>query len=99
VLRTAKSWTDFWKQVDREPPQNFAEKTELAVAVHAGERPTGGYVVKILKTYADKEDLVVVYVVQAPSPDSMVTQAITKPWVAAIVPRTDRNVVFQPSPK
>jgi len=97
VLRTAESWAGFWKQVDRELPQNLNEKTELAVVVFAGELPTGGYLVKILKTYADKEDLVVVYVVQAPAPGTYVTQVITTPWAVAILPRTDRNVVFKPS--
>lgn len=99
VLRSARSWAGFWSQVGQDPPRNLNEETEMAVAVHAGERPTGGYVVRILKAEVEAGDLAIVYAVQAPSRDRLATQVMTAPWAVAIVPRTDRNVVFKQGEK
>lgn len=95
VLRSARSWSDFWRQVGENPPQNLNEEKEMAVAVCAGERPTGGYVVRILKASVERESLVIVYAVQAPAPNTFVTQVITAPWAVGIVPRSDRDVIFR----
>jgi len=99
VLRSGRSWAGFWSQVGQDPPRNLNEETEMAVAVHAGERPTGGYVVRILKAEVEAGDLAILFAVQAPSRDRFVTQVVTTPWAVAIVPRTDRNVVFKQGEK
>lgn len=98
VVRSAKAWEGFWQRADQEVPRKLDEAAEMAVVVFAGERPTGGFVVKIVGTYVEQETLVVVYALQAPGPDTLVTQVITHPWGAAIVPRSDRAVVFRQAP-
>jgi len=40
-----------------------------------------------------------VYEERAPGPDQFVTQALTTPWVVAVVPLSDRPVVFKPKAK
>ncbi len=95
VLRSARSWSDFWRQVGEKPPQNLNEEMEMAVEVCAGERPTGGYVVRILTASVEHDSLVIVYAVQAPAPSSFVTQVVTAPWAVGIVPRSDRDVIFK----
>ena len=99
VLRGNDAWAGFWKQVGRDMPRQLDPAAEMAVTVFIGERRTGGYVVQVLSAGVDQDNLVVVYEEQAPGPDQFVTQALTTPWVVAVVPLSDRPVVFQPRAK
>jgi len=99
VLRTTEQWNGFWKQVERDAPRPFDPLKEMAVAIFIGQRPTGGYVPIILSAGVDKEGFVVVYDEGAPGPDKFVTQALTTPWVVAVVPLSDRPVVFRATAK
>jgi len=95
VLRTAEQWDGFWKQVDKDPPRPFDPLKEMAVVIFIGQRPTGGFVPVVLSAGADQDSFVVVYDEGAPGPDKFVTQALTTPWVVAVVPLSDRPVVFR----
>ena len=99
VLRGNEAWADFWKQVSHDLPRRLDPATEMGVAVFIGERPTGGYIVQIVSAAVEKDSLVVVYEEQAPGPDKFVTEALTTPWVVAVVPLSDRPVVFKPKAK
>ena len=99
VIRSANQWETFWQRVDKAVPHKLDEAAEMAVVVFAGERPTGGFIVKITDSFVEKETLVVVYEVQAPGRETFVTQALTHPWGAAILPRSDRPVVFRQAAK
>ncbi len=99
VIRSAKQWETFWQRVDKAVPHKLDEATEMAVVVFAGERPTGGFIVKITDSFVEKETLVVVYEVQAPGRETFVTQALTHPWGTAILPRSDRPMVFRQAAK
>lgn len=95
VLRGNEAWASFWRQVNQDMPRPLDPATEMAVAVFIGQRSTGGYVVQVLSAGVDKDNFVVVYEERAPGPDQFVTQALTTPWVVAVVPLSDRPVVFQ----
>jgi hypothetical protein len=99
VLRGTEAWEGFWTQVRRDLPRRLDPATEMAVAVFIGERRTGGYLVQIISAGVEKDGFVVVYEEQAPGPDKFVTQAFTTPWVVAVVPLSDRPVVFQAKQK
>ncbi len=99
VLRGTEAWAGFWKQVNRDMPRQLDPAAEMAVAVFVGERRTGGYVVQVLSAGVEKDDFIVVYEERAPGPDQFVTQALTTPWVVAVVPLSDRPVVFKPKAK
>jgi hypothetical protein len=99
VLRGNEAWEGFWTQVRRDLPRRLDPAAEMAVAVFIGERRTGGYIVQIISAGVEKDSFVVVYEEQAPGPDKFVTQALTTPWVVAVVPLSDRPVVFKPREK
>lgn len=50
------------------------------VAVFLGQRPTGGYSVKVVNAVVNGGVLTLVVQVKTPGPGSMVTQALTSPW-------------------
>ena len=99
VLRTAGQWNGFWDRVSRDAPRPFDPLKEMAVVICIGQRPTGGFVPTVLAAGVDKGGFVVVYDEGAPGPDKFVTQALTTPWVVAVVPLSDRPVVFRAKAK
>jgi hypothetical protein len=64
----------------------------LAVFISIGERPTGGFKPQIVSASEIDGKYVIVYSEGKPSPDSFVTQALTYPWVIAIVPKSELKV-------
>jgi hypothetical protein len=88
-LRTAEQWLAFWQQVGREPPRALDTSREMGIALFLGEKTTGGYGAEITGVRVHEGRLVMVYRESSPAPDAMVTQALTSPWVVAIVPRSE----------
>ncbi|MBI4061702.1 MAG: protease complex subunit PrcB family protein [Elusimicrobia bacterium] len=77
IATDAAIWTRLWRTLGRKaPPLDF--KKHFAVAVFAGERPTGGYAIEFLDPAPKGRDLVVRYRIKAPS--GFATQAIAQPW-------------------
>lgn len=95
TLQTTEAWDSFWKQVEREMPRPLNPAREMAVAIFLGERRTGGFSVDIIATRAQAGKLIVQFQEKTPAPDMMVTQALTAPWVVAVVPRSDFPVVAE----
>lgn len=95
VLRTADEWNAFWRQVGRDVPRPFDATREMAVAVHSGQKRSGGYTVAIANVGPQDGRLVVEYRETSPAPDMMVTQALTAPWAIAVVTRSELPVVFR----
>ena len=67
----------------------------MAVFISIGERPTGGYQPRVVSATLGDSQFVVVYTDGEPSRDTFVTQALTYPWVVAIVPKTPLTMVTQ----
>jgi len=77
VAADAGAWMRLWLQVGQDaPPLDF--KKYFAVAVFAGERPTGGYTVEFLEPVMKGVDVTVRYRINPPTGFS--TQAIAQPW-------------------
>ncbi len=96
VIRSAKEWTTFWKQVgtDRALPKvDFARS--MVVGVFLGTRPTGGYTVEITNVQVEGQDLVVSYQERKPGADELAAQVITSPYDLAIVDRHEGTVRFK----
>jgi hypothetical protein len=71
------AWTRLWLQIGSDaPPLDF--KKYFAVAVFAGERPTGGYTVEFLEPVVKGSDVTVRYRIKEPT--GFATQAIAQPW-------------------
>lgn len=92
VLRTAAEWDGFWRQMQRPSPRSLDPAREMGVVVFLGERRTGGYGVEIVRVAPRDQKLVVEYRESTPAPDMMVTQALTTPWAATVVLRSDLPV-------
>jgi PrcB C-terminal len=95
IARDQPGWERLWHWVSMDPPQPLNAATEMGVMVHLGQRPTGGYRVRVLKTYTEGERFVIEFTEVAPAPDGYVTQAVTQPWVIALVPHSKLPVVFK----
>lgn len=93
VLRNADEWNAFWKQVERDRPRPLDVANEMAVAIFLGEKRTGGFGALLLGTRVEDGKLVIDYRETTPEPGMMVTQALTHPWVVAVMPRSDLPVV------
>jgi hypothetical protein len=72
---------------------NFEKETVLAV--FAGEQPTTGYRVVILRVTEEEESLVVAYALIEPSEHEIVVEVPTQPFAIAAIPRTEARIVFE----
>ncbi|MBK8093925.1 MAG: protease complex subunit PrcB family protein [Verrucomicrobiaceae bacterium] len=92
VFSTQADWAGFWLRSGKPAPQALDEKREMAVLITLGERPTGGFKPRILSATESDGKYLVVYSEGKPGPDTFVTQALTYPWVIAIVPKSSLKV-------
>jgi hypothetical protein len=95
VARNQQRWASLWHRINGEPPRALEVAAEMGVMVQLGERPTGGYQVRLLRSYAENGSCVIEFTEVAPAPDRYVTQALTQPWVIAVVPASELPVVFR----
>ena len=95
IIKSQWSWDRFWSRLSRPVPQAFDEAKEMAVFIAVGERPTGGFRPRVVSATVLGEKLLIVYTDGKPSPETFVTQALTQPWVVAIIPKSSLPVVTQ----
>jgi len=93
VARDPEAWRQLWDLAGREPPRTLPDDA-MAVAVFMAERRTGGYAVEIESVDREADGTVVRYRIRAPAPGSMVTQALTAPFVIRLVPAAPGEVRF-----
>ena len=85
----ANGWTRLWRSLGQHaPPRDFTKY--FAVAVMAGERPTGGYSIEFLDLVPKETDVIVRYRIKKPT--GYTTQAIAQPWKVRAFPRVAGNV-------
>lgn len=89
VAADESAWTRLWLTLGQDAPA-LDFKKYFAVAVFAGERPTGGWAIEFLEPEAKGPDLTVRYRVNAPTGFS--TQAIAQPWKVRAFPRVKGKV-------
>lgn len=91
VIRAQDDWSTFWDRHQpgnarpAPPPVEFGEKMVLVVAL--GDRPTGGYQVRIQEVEERDGRLTVRALETVPGRGCGVTQALTQPVDAVLVPR------------
>lgn len=101
VVTQEEQWVALWKEIHgatlprpEVPSIDFGQKRLLAVFL--GQRPTGGHGVSIEQvTTSSSGGLEVLYEVEAPDEGSMVTMALTAPYVVVAVPAGDGPVTFR----
>ena len=88
----------------RRPPRRSAEARyeversgeAVIVTIHAGRKPTGGYLVEVRKVTRDGGRCMIHYAVVPPPADAMVPQVITYPAVSVRLPSSCREVGVEP---
>jgi len=100
AVRTEEAWRVVWKH-HRAPLQPMPERPfvdfnqEIVIAVFLGERPTGGFTVKIRRIEQRVHSVHVLVQETVPDPNSMVTQALTSPYHIVRVKRLELPVEFE----
>lgn len=74
------------------PPVPPLRSGETVVGVFLGQRPTGGYGVRVTGASAQGDTLTLTVEVRAPGPETITTQALTSPWTLVRVPGSFRSV-------
>jgi hypothetical protein len=81
VINSADEWAKF--AVDTPPRVDFRKNT--VVVVFAGERPTGGWSVRVTGVDKRGSSCAVRYEVKGPPRGAMVTQVITHPYAVILL--------------
>ncbi len=96
VVQTMDEWRAMWPDTpESDIPIKFDPKTQTALGIFIGERPTAGYAVQIDSITETPDSLRVLYYVSRPDPNMAVAQVITYPGIVVLIPRTDKRVIFQ----
>ena len=91
-----KAFETLWKKLTNQAQVPIFDG--VVIVVTAGSKSTGGYRLEVAGI-EEKEDHVVVTVqTVAPSPGTLVTQALTQPWLVFVLPqeRKEVEVVVEP---
>lgn len=99
VIRTEEDWASVWKRHHSRtlpapplPPVDFTREMVLGVA--PGERPTGGYGVRIASVRVDDGRMRVEVRETRPADGAVVPMVLSSPYELVKVPRFDGEVVF-----
>ena len=97
VVQSEQQWQKLWNEHSPggapPPPVDFTK--ELVVGVFAGERPTAGHEVEIVRVERESGGLSVVYRIESPAKDAMVAQVLTQPFHLVRLPRLGLPVRFK----
>ena len=96
VVRTDAEWTKLWQQhsPDRQRPTvDFAK--DMIVGVFMGSRPSAGYNISIVSTFAKDGNVIVQYRESMPRPGTMTAQVLTFPYHLVAVPKAAGEVRFE----
>ena len=96
VVRTEAEWTKLWQQhsPDRKRPAVDFSK-EMVVGVFMGSRPTAGYNVSIVSTFAKDGNVLVRYQESTPRPGAMTAQVLTFPYHLVAIPQAAGDLKFE----
>ena len=86
VIRDANAWAGFWSElgVGDRPAIDFTRN--LAVAVSAGQRPTGGYEIAVAGIREADGELSIQVIETTPGPNCITTSSPTQPVDVVVVP-------------
>jgi len=99
VIDEPEEWSDFWAELSANvaptpDPPSLDFGSQVVIAATMGQRPTGGYFIRIEGVSRAGAELRVVVVETSPAADCLTTQAFTAPSTAVTVPRPVGEVDF-----
>jgi protease stability complex PrcB-like protein len=85
IIRDANAWAEFWSELGTggRPEVDFTRNVVVAVA--AGQRPTGGYEIRVDQVRQVNGELRVEVVETTPGPNCMTTASLTQPVDVVVV--------------
>jgi hypothetical protein len=99
TVRTGAEWKVLWQKHARDQKMPAVDFTKFTVVgVFMGERTTGGYRAIVSAITREGNDLVVTWHEEQPSPNLMVTQALTAPFHIVRIDRTSSAITFKKAP-
>ncbi len=97
VVKDGKAWEEIWAKanehlapVPKAPTVDFGK--EMVAVYGCGERKTGGWSAEVVGARKLEGKLRILYAVRAPAKDAVTTQALTMPWHAVVLPRSEEPV-------
>ena len=104
VVKSAEEWERLWlaHQAGAFPQRPLPAvdfSSSLCIAIFAGERPTGGFAVKVDQVVESAGGLEVVYRVTGPAPGAIVSQALSSPFQIIAVASRPGPVRFRRLPE
>jgi hypothetical protein len=104
VATSAEEWERLWQAhqagaFPQRPLPAVDFSTSLCVAIFAGERPTGGFEVKIEQVVESANGLEVTYRVSRPPAGAIVSQSLTSPFEIIAVASRQTPVRFRRLPE
>jgi hypothetical protein len=91
TLTNPGEWAQHWSRMTGRPaqeaPGGIDWNSQILLAVHLGTRSSGGFSVKVARVERDGALGIVRAIEETPVPGSIVTQALTSPYVIVKVPR------------
>jgi hypothetical protein len=99
IIRSSADWSAAWDELtavtsESEPAPVIDSGAHVVVLAAMGSRRTGGYDVDVVSVAVDDATLYVTVRETSPAFDCLVTQALTSPAVAVLVPRTRGEAAF-----
>jgi len=103
LVKSSDQLTNLWykaygSQLNVPPVPNIDFSRETVLAVFDGQKPTGGYDLKVRSVTVENGELYVDLVKQQPQQGQITTQALTSPWLLIHVLRGGFDVAWFRSP-
>lgn len=99
VIRDQQAWKALWEEMHTTmtpmpalPDVDFTR--EMIVGAFLGQKPTGGYSVRITRISQTAGGFQVDFKESRPSPDSIVTQALTQPYHLIVLSKHEGKIDF-----
>lgn len=103
VIRDQDQWVALWRshssiRAGPSPAPSVDFSVEMVVGVFLGQKSTGGYEVEITRAEEAGTQLRLYYRESSPSPDAIVTQALSQPYHLVRIPKSQASPIFIPEP-
>jgi hypothetical protein len=100
IARSAEEWEALWRSHAPQktlPAVDFSQN--VVAAVFLGQRPTGGFVVRIVGTREEGGTLFVQYRETRPASGAITAQVLTAPFHIVALPRHAGQIAFEKADK
>ena len=96
VVRTNAEWTRLWQQHAPDRPRPAVDfSKDMVVGVFMGSRPTAGYNVSIVSTFAKDGNVLVRYQESTPRPGAITAQVLTFPYHLVAIATATGDLKFE----